>query len=369
MRIAFYAPLKPPAHPVPSGDRAVARLLCAALQAAGHTVELASELRSFTPVPDADRLAALRDAAAQERAALRARWPIGMAPDLWFTYHPYYKAPDLIGPPLAAALGIPYVAAEASWAARHARDAWSDWQAAAEPALRQAALLVCPTTRDRAGLIELLGKDAALLDLPPFLDLAAAPVPGRARPASGTVRLIVTAMMRPSNKRDSYRFLAAALRQLPHLPWTLDIVGDGMARPDVEAAFADLAPQRLRWHGECPPGALHRLLAEADIFVWPGVREAYGMSFLEAAAAGLPAVATADGGVPAVVIDGRTGLLTPPGDVAAYAHALAGLITDGVRRHTLGAAARRFVVDERSLETAARSLGSALQRFVREPAL
>ncbi|MFZ9635662.1 MAG: glycosyl transferase, partial [Alphaproteobacteria bacterium] len=45
MRLAFYAPLKPPDHPVPSGDRRMAQLLMAALAARGHDVELASRLR------------------------------------------------------------------------------------------------------------------------------------------------------------------------------------------------------------------------------------------------------------------------------------------------------------------------------------
>ena len=47
MRIAFYAPLKPPDHPVPSGDRRIARLLLEALRRAGHEVALASRLRSY----------------------------------------------------------------------------------------------------------------------------------------------------------------------------------------------------------------------------------------------------------------------------------------------------------------------------------
>ncbi|WP_035670480.1 hypothetical protein [Azospirillum brasilense] len=47
MRIAFYAPLKSPTHPVPSGDRRMARLLMAALERAGHAVTLASTLRSW----------------------------------------------------------------------------------------------------------------------------------------------------------------------------------------------------------------------------------------------------------------------------------------------------------------------------------
>jgi hypothetical protein len=49
MRIAFYAPMKPPDHPVPSGDRRMSRLLIAALGRAGHEVELASRLRQGSP--------------------------------------------------------------------------------------------------------------------------------------------------------------------------------------------------------------------------------------------------------------------------------------------------------------------------------
>jgi hypothetical protein len=46
MRIAFYAPLKPPDHPVVSGDRAMARALIAALRAGGQEVMLASRFRT-----------------------------------------------------------------------------------------------------------------------------------------------------------------------------------------------------------------------------------------------------------------------------------------------------------------------------------
>ena len=47
MRIAFYAPLKPPDHPIASGDRTVARMLLAALKLGGHDVGLASRFRSY----------------------------------------------------------------------------------------------------------------------------------------------------------------------------------------------------------------------------------------------------------------------------------------------------------------------------------
>ena len=55
MRIAFYAPMKPPDHPAPSGDRRMARLLMAALDAGGHSVELSSRFRSYDGAGAAER--------------------------------------------------------------------------------------------------------------------------------------------------------------------------------------------------------------------------------------------------------------------------------------------------------------------------
>src|ERR1041384_5756112 len=74
MRIAFYAPLKPPDHPVPSGDREIARLFLAALRRAGHEPFLASRMRSFDGAGDAEHQA--RIAALNQRTAERLlrRW-------------------------------------------------------------------------------------------------------------------------------------------------------------------------------------------------------------------------------------------------------------------------------------------------------
>src|SRR6266511_3057518 len=60
MRIAFYAPLKPPTYGTPSGDRRVAGLLMDALARAGQRVELVSTFRSFDGDGDAERQGALR---------------------------------------------------------------------------------------------------------------------------------------------------------------------------------------------------------------------------------------------------------------------------------------------------------------------
>lgn len=140
MRIGFYAPLKPPDHPAPSGDRRIARLFMAALRGLGHDVAVLSDLRSYNRDGDAAREAATADAAAAEVAMLAATWKKDPAekPDLLFTYHVYHKAADYIGPALKQRFALPYVIAEASDSPRRRNGAWAAGYAQAERALTAA---------------------------------------------------------------------------------------------------------------------------------------------------------------------------------------------------------------------------------------
>ncbi len=140
------------------------------------------------------------------------------------------------------------------------------------------------------------------------------------------------------------------------------MVGDGPARGAVETALAPLPAERLRFLGERPPEAVPGILATAAVLAWPGRGEAYGLAYLEAQAAGLPVVAERVAGVPEVVRDGVTGLLAPAGDAAAFAAAVASLIGDPARCRAMGAAARRVVLAEHSLEAAALRLDAILAR-------
>jgi glycosyltransferase involved in cell wall biosynthesis len=88
----------------------------------------------------------------------------------------------------------------------------------------------------------------------------------------------------------------------------------------------------------------------ASIAVLTSRREGLPVSLIEAAAAGVPAVATAVGGVPELVADGETGLLVPPGDTAALAAALGRLIAEPDRALELGRAARARAEERFSLE-------------------
>jgi glycosyltransferase involved in cell wall biosynthesis len=89
------------------------------------------------------------------------------------------------------------------------------------------------------------------------------------------------------------------------------------------------------------------------------------MALLEAQASGVAVVAGASGGVAGIVASGDTGLLVPPGDVAAFAAAVRRLILGGETRAAMGAAARAKVAREHDLTTASTQLAAAIGRLER----
>jgi glycosyltransferase involved in cell wall biosynthesis len=100
-------------------------------------------------------------------------------------------------------------------------------------------------------------------------------------------------------------------------------------------------------------------LRACDLFVFPSLFEALGIALVEAAACGLPAIASRTGGIVDVVDDAHSGLLVPPGDPGALAGALAVLAGDSARRAAMGAAARAVAVsrfDEREVLEGYRAL-------------
>lgn len=365
MKIAFYAPMKPPDYPVPSGDRTMARLLVRALEAAGHEVELACRLRSREPQGDPTRQARLSELGAKLAARYVRQHRGAHRPDLWFTYHLYYKAPDWVGPAVAHALDIPYVVAEASVAPKRAGGPWDASYRAVLAALDQAA-----------AILPLNPKNAACLphpdrhrDLPPFLEISPGPddrretAPKTTKRRDQGPRLIAVAMMRPGAKLASYRLLAGSLARLEARPWSLDLVGYGPAEPEVRAAFARFG-DRICWHGALSPADLLHRLRASDLFVWPAVEEAYGMAILEAMAAGLPVVAGDEGGVGALVIDGETGLLARPRDPADFAACVARLLDDAILRTRLGRAGRAKAEAAHSLAAASARLDAIVREAV-----
>ncbi|MEX2649251.1 MAG: glycosyltransferase family 4 protein [Alphaproteobacteria bacterium] len=370
MRVAFYAPMKPPDHRVPSGDRRMARALISALAAGGHDVRVASRLRAFEGRGDRSRQRRIEARGSAEVERLGALYGARRAwrPDVWFTYHLYHKAPDWIGPTVARRLGIPYVIAEASHAAKQADGPWSRGFQAAREAIAGADAVLAMTALDRAGLARIVPR-RRLIPLPPFLD----PAPfGAARGGRGRIArrhgldpaqpwLLAVAMMRPGAKLESYRRLGAALARVMDRPWRLVVVGDGTAAVDCRAALERLGPRHVAFLGALPPAVLPAYYAAADIFVWPGIGEAYGMAYLEAQAAGCPVIAGDEPGVRAVVRDGRSGLLVAAQDDAAFAGAVRRLLDEPALRTSLGARARAWVAGRHGPARAARALERAFR--------
>ncbi|MEM1163282.1 MAG: glycosyltransferase family 4 protein, partial [Pseudomonadota bacterium] len=341
--IAFYAPMKPPGHPVPSGDREIARLTIRAVEHAGWEVRTVSELRLLEKTGEPEAQAALVAAAEAETMRL-LRDLAETPPALWFTYHCYYKAPDLLGPAVSEALRVPYVISEPSIAPRRRTGAWSGFAKASEEAIAAADLLLWTTGRDRPAL-EDGGHGARMAHLTAFIDVGAA-VPHR--PANRPARLLTVAMMRSGDKLESYRRLSAALSVVAG-DWHLDVIGDGPARAEVEAMFANHT-DRVTFRGAIEDRALLRQHYEsADLFVWPGVGEGVGMVYLEAQAAGLPVVAE-DHPAQRDVVAAR---LAVPGDPAALADAVTQTIA---AREALGVEARAHVETRHSLNVAAQTL-------------
>lgn len=352
LRIAFYAPLKSPDHPVPSGDRQMARMLIACLERAGHRVEVLSDLRAYLPSPDdTEAWAKLRETAATECRRIAASWR-DAAPDLIFCYHNYYKSPDLIGAPLARDFGIPYVTCEASYSNRRNVGIWTETQGVARNGVKDAALNIAFTERDAAGLRSAV-PGVRLAQLAPFIDTA----PFCAAPCPEPGHIVTVAMMRAGDKLESYAAIAAALRLLPGSGWHLSIAGDGPARAEVGALFADFPANRIQWLGRLPPEEVAALLARGSLFLWPGYGEAYGLAYLEAQAAGLPVVACRVAGVPEVVQE----TLVAPGDPQALAATVAGLLADPARAAKLGVAAQARVRARHSSEAASARLAELIE--------
>jgi len=134
--------------------------------------------------------------------------------------------------------------------------------------------------------------------------------------------------------------------------WRLLLIGEGPERPALEAFV-----NRAEWRGRvCLLGSSNRvaeLLQAIDAYVLPSVFEGISNALLEAMASGIPAIATAVGGNPEVIIDGVSGLLFPAGDSGRLAGHLRALEAQPEMRQRLGREARRRVAEEFSIDSMA----------------
>lgn len=157
-----------------------------------------------------------------------------------------------------------------------------------------------------------------------------------------------------------YLLYAGRVAQNKGLPLLLDAVAripeseriplvimgrDWGMRPQLEVQARRLGIEdRIQWLGHVEdPSDYRAVFRRATVFTFPSEWEAFGLVLLEAMAAGVPIVATAVGGVPEVLDEGRTGHLVPYGDPDALAAAVRELLGSSDQRTALAVAGRRRV--------------------------
>jgi glycosyltransferase involved in cell wall biosynthesis len=128
-----------------------------------------------------------------------------------------------------------------------------------------------------------------------------------------------------------------------------ELTGDGSYRRALQARAAALGvAASVRFTGHRTD--ISSAIAAMDVVVVPSIEESASYALVEALLMGKGVVASAVGGLPDTVRHGETGLLVPPGDPAALADAVAGLLADPGRRREMGQRGRllclrRFDID------------------------
>jgi colanic acid/amylovoran biosynthesis glycosyltransferase len=242
---------------------------------------------------------------------------------------------------LAAALGIPFTFTA------HRYDIYAKAPADLAERIDAAAAVVTVSRANVRHLTRTYGVPPSKLHVIPCgVDLQRfCPSPNAAR----APLIVCVARLKPI-KNHALLLEACALLAARGVPFRCVLVGDGPSRPEVEETRSRLGlGDAVELAGPAEQGEVLRLWQRASVAVLTSEYEGVPVSLMEAAACGVPAVATAVGGVPELIEDGVTGLLAPPGDAEAVAERLERVLLDPALAARLGAAARTRVEREYSV--------------------
>lgn len=226
---------------------------------------------------------------------------------------------------------------------------WARWRS-----LLQGVRAATTCSQDLAQhLHRLVGPDVALtaihngVDAPAFRATAVSPAP--------LPRRTIVSVGKYDSLKGQDVLLQALAELAPDFPdLRLALAGaPGAALPQLQAqaAAAGLA-ERVQFLLNVPHRQVAGLMSQAEMFVLPSRREAFGMVLLEAGAFALPVVASAVGGVPEIIRDGENGRLVPPGDAAALARALRDMLEAREAAAAMGRALRAEVDQQFSWRSA-----------------
>jgi glycosyltransferase involved in cell wall biosynthesis len=231
--------------------------------------------------------------------------------------------------------GVPFVTTYGFWYGRLARSRVSGFLSRlVTSAGLAAASAVIVTTPELGDEVRARHPRARIELVPNGVDTTAFRPPA---PRPGGARLLYAGRLSEEKQLDTLLDAAAKLAARHDVRVTL--VGDGPARAalaaQARAGGLDVTFRPFVDHRQLPG-----VLGESDVFVLPSRTEGHPKILLEAMACGRPCVASAVGGNRAIVADGETGLLFPPGDAGALADRVERLLRDQQLAASLGARAR-----------------------------
>lgn len=368
MKICFYAPFKSIGHSHPSGDVVIANGLYDFFSRQGHTLRLASTLRTrwifWKPW--------LLPHFLRERYRVVRRFSRKNT-DLWFTYHSYYKGPDLLGPAAANKIRIPYVIFQGVFSTKRKRDirTWPGF-VLNKRALCAADHVFTNKRVDLLNLQRLLPSHRITYVAPGIFPEDFRFDPKARQQMRSELRLgdepvvLSAAMFRPGVKTQGLEWVIRTCgRLLNHgNRCHLLIAGDGKERKRLQNLARVKLNGRAHFIGKLPRDKMYKFYSAGDLFVFPGIKEGLGMVFLEAQACGLPVVAFANEGIPEVVSDQETGFLTPMYAAESFDRVIDILLADRALRRKMGKAARAYVRDKHDLNKNYREMEGILKKIV-----
>ena len=368
MNISFYAPLKPLGHAHPSGDLVTATGLFEFLSHQGHQVRSVSSFRCRWLYWKPWLWATLLWERQKVIQGLSSR-----NVDLWFTYHSYYKAPDLLGPAVCRKIKIPYVIFQGIYSTKRKRQ----WKTKPgfylnKNALRTADHVFTNKTVDQINLQRLLPLDRITYVAPGIIpseftfDGSARDDMRREWQIGDEPVIFSAAMFRPDVKTEGLRWVIRACGELFRQgnQFWLVIAGDGKEKKKLQRMAAEQVPGRARFVGKIPRRDMYRYYSAADLFVFPGIKESLGMVFLEAQSCGLPIVAFDNAGVPEAVQNTKTGLLVPMFDLDNFVQAIDRLLNKADLRRRMGDKAKTYIREAHNLTKNYEKLESVLYTLV-----
>jgi len=361
-------PFKPLGHQNPSGDLIIGMELYDFFIRQKHTITLASSLRTrWLYLKPWQYSNVFFERKRVVRSFKKTK------PDIWLSYHTYYKAPDLLGPSCSRKMSIPYIVFQGIYSTKRRRKLKTlPGFLLNRRALRAAQLVFTNKKIDELNLKRLLPETRVKYVAPGLFpeqftfDLVSRRAL-REKWQLGNRRIVLTtAMLRPGVKTTGVRKVIESCAELRKrgLQILLVIVGDGINRTALEMEGAKKLAGNILFLGKIPRLELYRYYSAADVFAFPGIEESLGMVYLEAQSAGLPVVAYQDWGAKDAIVDTETGLLSSIREPDQFIKNIETLLVNRDQRIAMREAAKHHIRMHHDAASNYRVINDRLQEVV-----